>query len=156
MAVQRRERVIVNKRDIPAGYIAMCKVPQGTYDRIKKASQRLEIDSVCLYPDGDRRRRPRKFVDAGQVKEWLAAHPLYSERKNVFEAPAPTRVPQTLPGTGTTKLDEEIRKSVYFKMSELTNAIGDLTLVVQDLIDIHRKAIAAQGDRETFSLSQGN
>jgi hypothetical protein len=41
-------------------------------------------------------------------------------------------------------------------MSELTNAIGDLTLVVQDLIDVSRKAIAAQDDRESFSLSQGN
>jgi len=153
MAVQRRERVIVSKKDIPPGYVAMMTIAKPDYDRIKKAVNRNEIDAVCLYPDGDRVWRPRKWVDAAQVKEWLAAH---ISTRNVFEAPAPTRVPQTLPGTGTTKLDEEIRKSVYFKMSELTNAIGDLTLVVQDLIDIHRKAIAAQGDRETFSLSQGN
>lgn len=149
MAVPRRERVIVNKRDIPTGYIAMCKVPPKTYERIKKASQRLEIDSVCLYPDGDRRRRPRKFVDAGQVKEWLAAHPLHGERKNVFD-----RAPEVKPIT--TGIDDAVKNSVFLKMSELVNAIGDLTLVVQDLIDVSRKAIAAQDDRESFSLSQGN
>jgi hypothetical protein len=156
MAVQRRERVIVSKSEIPAGYIPMFQVPEPAYGRIKNAAMRREIDSVCLYPNGNRVKRARKFVDAGQVKEWLDAHPLYSERKNVFKAPAPTRVPQTLPGTGATALDAEVRNSVFLKMFELTNAIGDLTLVVQDLIDVQRKAIAAQGDREPFSLSQDN
>jgi hypothetical protein len=155
MAVPRRERVIVNKRDIPAGYIAMCKVPPKTYERIKKASQRLEIDSVCLYPDGDRRRRPRKFVDAGQVKEWLAAHPLHSDRKNVFIGTG-TRVPQTIPGTGADALDAGISESVFLKLSKLVDAISLLTVVVQDVGQQLNKALAAQGERELFELSQGN
>jgi len=152
----RREKVITSRRDIPAGFIAMNLVARPDYDRIKKAVIRGEIDAVCLYPDGDRVWRPRKWVNAAQVKEWLSSNP---QKRNVFdrapqEVPPPTRVPQTLPGTGSTTLDAEVRNSVFLKMSELTNAIGDLTLVVQDLIDVQRKAIAAQGDREPFSLSQ--
>jgi len=149
----RREKVITSRGDIPAGFIAMNVVPHPDYDRIKKAVTRGEIDAVCLYPNGDRVWRPRKWVDAAQVKEWLATNP---QKRNVFEPPAPTRVPQTLPGTGTTKLDEEIRKSVYFKMSELTNAITILTSSIQVVTDQLEKAIAAQGDRESFSLSQRN
>lgn len=151
MAVPRRERVIVSSNDIPSGYMPMCKVPSSAYDRIKKAVQRREIDSLCLYPDGDRRLRPRKYVSVEQVREWLESHPLYSERKNVFET-SQARVPQTLPGTGATSLDAEVRNSVFLKMSELANAITILTSSIQVVTDQLEKAIAAQGEREPFIL----
>ena len=148
----RREKVITSRADIPAGYIAMKSIPKPDYDRIKKAVNRSEIDAVCLYPDGDRVWRPRKWIDAGQVKEWLAAH---QQTKNVFE-PLTTRVPQTLPGTGATALDEEVRKSVFLKIDQLVVAIRLLTSVVQDVGQQLNKAIAAQGERELFELSKGN
>ena len=150
----RREKVITNRGDIPAGFIAMNLVPHPDYDRIKKAVTRGEIDAVCLYPNGDRVWRPRKWVDQQQVNQWLAANRSRCQAKNVFEVPPPTRIPQTLPGTGTTKLDEEVRKSVYLKMSELANAITILTSAIHVVTDQLEKAIAAQGDRESFSLSQ--
>lgn len=150
-----RELVITDKRDIPAGFIPMKSIPKPDYDRIKKAVIRREIDAVCLYPDGERVWRPRKWVHKGQVD---ALREMYRARdaKNVFKPSEPDQIVERVVENAKPQIDESVKKSVYLALVELNSSIELLTMAVQDLTNATTKATAAQGERNLFTLQSQN
>ena len=150
-----RELVITDKRDIPAGFIPMKSIPKPDYDRIKKAVIRREIDAVCLYPDGERVWRPRKWVHKGQVD---ALREMYRTRdaKNVFKVSEPDHIVERVVEKAQPKIDETAKQSVYLALTELTNSIDLLTMAVQDLTNATTKSAAAQAERDLYALQSQN
>lgn len=150
-----RELVITDKRDIPAGFIAMKSIQKGDYDRIKKAVIRHEIDAVCLYPNGERVWRPRKWVCKGQVDALIAMY-RKREAQNVFKASQPDQIVERVIEKAQPAIDATVKRSVYLALVELHNSIEVLTMAVQDLTNATAKATAAQGERDLFTLQSQN
>jgi hypothetical protein len=150
-----RELVITNSRDIPAGFIPMKSIAKPDYDRIKKAVNRHEVDAVCLYPNGERVWRPRKWVHKAQVEALIA---MYRRRDaaNVFKASEPDQIVERVVEKAKPQIDETVKKSVYLALVELNGSIELLTMAVQDLTNATTKATAAQGERELFALQSQN
>jgi len=150
-----RELVITDKRDIPAGFIAMVSIKKPDYDRIKKAVNRREIDAVCLYPNGERVWRPRKWVHKGQADALIAMY-RKREAKNVFKPNEPDQIVNRVVETAQPAIDATVKRSVYLALVELNSSIELLTMAVQDLTNATTKATAAQGERDLFQLQSQN
>jgi hypothetical protein len=150
-----RELVITDKRDIPAGFIPMMSIKKPDYDRIKKAVVRREIDAVCLYPDGERVWRPRKWVHKGQVDALIEMY-RKRESRNVFKSSEPDQIVERVVEKALPAIDATVKKSVYLALVELNSSIELLTMAVQDLTNATTKSTAAQGERDLFTLQSQN
>jgi hypothetical protein len=155
MTSMARELVITNPRDIPGGFIPMKSIARPDYDRVKKAVIRREIDAVCLYPNGERVWRPRKWVHKGQVDALIEMY-RRREEKNVFKVSTQEEIVERVVENAKPQIDETAKQSVYLALTELTNSIDLLTMAVQDLTNATAKATAAQGERDLYALQSQN
>lgn len=67
-------KVIFSEHDVPEGFVPMADYAhqgQLVYSRVKRASRSGKVATLALLQDGQFRERPRKYVNAAEIKAFL-------------------------------------------------------------------------------------